>query len=462
MISEFLARLASWYPLDTWTVVTAALAAMACALPGNFLLLRRQSMMGDALSHTVLPGIVIAFLAAQWLLAAEVIAPSTYFAVRGTVMFLGALGIGVITALVTEWIRRLGRVEASAALGVVYTALFALGVLLVRLFADTVHIDADCVLYGEVQNAVLDRLPGTLVPRAAVFNAAMLLFNGLLVVLFYKELRLCSFDPSLATAQGVNARFVHYAVMAVTAATLVAAFKTAGSILVVAMLIVPAATARLLTDRMWLMLLLSLAVAAASAVLGHVAAMAAAPAVFHALGFESVGAASTTGMMALAAGFLFLVALLFSPKSGVVARMIDQFRLSVRIAAEDLLGLLYRLEEHRLESHSDEAPRLLEAAGATGWLPARMAVRALRRRGLTAAGPDGDRLTDVGREKARQLVRSHRLWETYLARHFDLPPDHLHGSAHRVEHYVGDALRAGLAEELDEPARDPHGREIPK
>lgn len=462
MIADFFGRLSSWYALDTWTVVTAALAAMACALPGAFLLLRRQSMMGDALSHTVLPGIVIAFLAAQWLLAAEVITAGTYAAVRGAVMFAGALGIGIVTALLTEWVRRLGRVEDSAALGVVYTALFALGVLLVRLFADSVHIDADCVLYGEVQNAVLDRVPGTLIPRAAVTSAVMLLVNGLLVTAFYKELRLCAFDPQLATTQGVSARAMHYCVMAVTAATLVAAFKTAGSILVVAMLIVPAATARLLTDRLWLMLLLSLVVAAASAALGHVLAIAAVPVLFHKLGFAEVGAASTTGMMALSSGLLFAVALLFSPRAGVVSRLLDRFRLSLRIAAEDMLGLLYRLEEHRLESHSDEAPHLLEQSGATGWLAARLAPRALKRRGLVAAASGGYRLTDQGRDKARLLVRSHRLWESYLAEHFNLPPDHLHESAHLVEHFVGDDVRAVLAEELSQPRRDPHGREIPE
>ena len=170
MISEFLHLLAGWQRFDTWIAITGALAAMACALPGTWLLLRRQSLLGDALSHAVLPGIVVAFLAMNWLeqpdhVASAINEPASEAAIarsvaddlarvarRQGVLFLGAAVSGVIAALLTELIQRWGRLERSAALGVVFTSMFALGLLLIRLFANRAHIDSDCVLYGNLED----------------------------------------------------------------------------------------------------------------------------------------------------------------------------------------------------------------------------------------------------------------------------------------------------------------------
>ncbi len=247
--------------------------------------------------------------------------------------------------------------------------------------------------------------------------------------------------------------------MSVTAATLVSAFESVGSILVIAMLIAPAATAHLLTDRLGPLLGISLAVAALSVFLRHLMAITVPALVFGALGYPEVVDTNTTGMMAVAAGLLFVVAALFGPRYGVISKQFDQVQLSLSIIAEDILGLLYRREEETGESAVTFPPLVvqLETRKWSTWL----ALRGLLMAGEIARGQSTYGLTDLGRERAKRLVRGHRLWEGYLAKHFELPNDHLHESAARVEHFIGLDQREILAAELDGLEHDPHGRAIP-
>ncbi|MEX0715818.1 MAG: metal ABC transporter permease [Planctomycetaceae bacterium] len=466
MIAETVQLLSGWNAADTWIVVTAALAAMACALPGNYLVLRRQSLMGDALSHSVLLGIVLAVLAANWIKMWLGLGDAGYVALVAAAAFAGAVIVGVSTAVLTEWVRNLGRVEASAALGVVFTTLFALGIVLIRAAAEGVHIDLQCVLLGEIVSVTLDtwNWNGWAIPRAAVANGAMLAVNGLLVLLFFKELRLAAFDPGLATTQGINARVVNHALMAVTAVTIVAAFRSVGSILVIAMLIVPPAAAYLLTNRLGRMIGLSLAIAAASAVLGHVSAIVVPALLLPRLGLPAVGSASTAGMMAAASGALFVLALLFGPRHGALSRGIDRLRVSLRIAADDFLGWLYRVEENAAADAAAIAAVGTATSGTlTGMHPwvTRLATWRLRSRRLIESAGGKYRLTERGRDAARELVRAHRLWEAFMQKHIAVPDDHLHATAHRVEHFLDSDLRRELEAELDRPRHDPHGRDIP-
>ncbi len=295
-----------WLSFDTWIVVVGVLCAVACALPGCFLVLRRMSMMGDAISHAVLPGLAIGFLAT----GSRASLP----------MFAGAAIVGVLTAVFTQWISQFGKVDRGASMGIVFTTLFALGLLLIVQAADHVDLDPGCVLYGAIELTPLDVLftfqwggVPLEVPRAAVVLGVVLLVNLATILALYKELKISSFDPSLATTAGINASFMHYLLMALVAVTTVASFEAVGSIIVIAMLIVPAATAYLLTDRLGVMLALAAAAAALSAGLGHLGALAV-PGWF---GFEST---STSGMMAVAAGLLFLFAWLFSPSHGLLLR----------------------------------------------------------------------------------------------------------------------------------------------
>lgn len=460
-----LTPLQSWTSLDTWIVAIGALAAMACALPGCFLLLRRQSLMGDAISHTSLLGIVAAFFVSHWLVEANIISSATEMAVRHVAMCAGAIVVGVLSAWMTESLQKLGNVESSAALGVVFTSLFALGLLLIRAVADDVHIDPDCVLYGAIETAPLETVGRSIVPRAIIVNGVVLAINLLLTVLLFKELRLSAFDPALATTQGISANVMHYGLMGVTAMTLVAAFESVGSILVIAMLIIPPATAYLLTDRLPRMIGLSLLIGALSAGLGHVSALTLPPLIARSVGISDVHDASTAGMMAAAAGFLFVTAMLFGPKYGLVSRAWHRLLLKLRIAGEDVLGGLYRFEESALAttdvSSVTERAAWLQALTTQTWL-SRLATWVLLRRGWLIGSGSDVRLTDTGREAARTLVRSHRLWESFLAKHFVLGTGRFHESAEQVEHFLDGELLAELDQDLDRPGVDPHGRAIPK
>ncbi len=295
-----------WYEIDTWIVIIGALCAVACALPGCFLVLRQMSMMGDAISHGVLPGLAMAFL----------ITGSR----TSLTMFIGAAIVGVLTAIFTQWISSFGKVDRGASMGIVFTTLFALGLLIIVQAADHVDLDPGCVLYGAIELTHLDTIVlckesafSIEIPRAAFILSIILLINLSIIIIFFKELKISSFDPSLATTVGINAKLMHYLLMTMVAITTVAAFEAVGSIIVIAMLIVPASTAFLLTERLKTMLMLSALIGIASSILGHVSAITIPP-VF---GFEST---TTSGMIAVAAGFFFTLAWIFAPKQGLLKR----------------------------------------------------------------------------------------------------------------------------------------------
>ena len=278
-----------WTELDTWIVLTGALTAMACAVPGVFLLLNKQSMLGDAISHAVLPGLAIGFL------------------VSGSrdplPMFIGAVLAGLFTGVVSGVIERRGRVEAGASLGVVFCSLFALGLILIRLAADHVDLDPGCVLYGALELAVID---SATVPRIVWQSAAILILNLFLAGVFFKELQVVAFDPRFAKASGIPSGLIQQGLTVVTALTTVVAFESVGSILVIAMLIVPGASAMLLSRSVSGVLLWSLVVAISSALLGHVLAISVAPTWLGLLtGRHDLGSLSSAGMMAASAGGIF-------------------------------------------------------------------------------------------------------------------------------------------------------------
>ncbi len=432
-----------WTSTDTWIVVAGILSAVACTLPGNFLVLRKMSMMGDAISHAVLPGLAIAFL------------------ITGSrsdiAMFVGAAVVGLLTALFTQWVNHFGKVDESASMGVVFTTLFAIGLVIIVRAADHVDLDPGCVLYGAIELVPLDttHVLGFDIPRVVSALAIVLIINTLFVILFFKELRITSFDPGLAMTLGVNAHVMHYSLMSIVAVTTVACFESVGSILVIAMLIVPPATAYLLTDRLSIMVPLSATIAALCAVLGHFLAV---------LGPNWIGygniSTNTAGMMSVVSGLLFVLTLLVAPRHGVLSRLIRQKSLGMTILREDVLGLMYRLEEHD-EHRSIVAPRLLKDALGIGPITRRFAMHGLARKHWVLRRDGHYEITEAGREKARNLVRSHRLWESYLHRHLQLLPDHLHPTANRLEHITDKVMQERLAEGTQQADRDPHGSEIP-
>jgi ABC-type Mn2+/Zn2+ transport system permease subunit len=432
----WLVQLISEHRLAAWTILAAAVSNASCAILGCYLVLRRMSLLGDAISHAVLPGIVVAFL---------------FFGKAPLPALAGAMVVGMLTTYATQALSSSGGVAEDSSMGIVYTSLFALGVFLLTNVARNVDLDPGCVLYGAIEFVPLDTLDicGIQLPRALLPMGAALAATLVFVALLWKELKIVCFDADLALALGLRSGLVHYLLMGMVAVVTVAAFEAVGSILVVAMLIVPGATAHLLTDRLDRMLLYAVGVGIVSAVLGYWGAV-----------YLNT---TVAGMMAVAAGGQFALAVLLAPRHGLVSKAASSFALSLRIVAEDLLAMLYRAEE--LSARSTEPARLSwpQCAVALGGGPAAwLSVLAARRRGrVRVVSGLGVELTERGRESARSLVRSHRLWEAFLVEYFDLPLDHLHAPAERVEHYIGPQLQESLAAAVHATAVDPHGREIP-
>lgn len=425
---------------DGWIVLAGALCAVASSLLGCFLVLRRMSLLGDAISHAVLPGLAAAFLITE--------------SRSSLPMFIGAVIVGILTALLTEWIRGTGRVDEGASMGVVFTSLFALGLIMIVQAADHVDLDPGCVLYGAIETTPLDKIAvfGLSIPRAVLTLGAVCLINAAFILFLFKELRISSFDPALATTSGFNARLMHYLLMILVAVTAVASFESVGNILVVAMFIVPPAAAYLLTDRLTVMIGLSVVLAIGSAILGHLGAIVV-PSWF---GFRST---TTAGMMAVATGLIFLLAMTFAPRHGVMMKVVRRRVLAWKILADDVLAYLYRREEQGtgLRASADDLKPALFAGGlslqAVLW---RLGQLRLISRQNALLG-----LTDKGRERARELVRSHRLWEQYLVSHAGLEADRIHDKAERLEHFTDIGLREQLQEATDSPSVDPHGSPIP-
>ena len=432
--SDFLA-------FDLVPMLSAIITALTCGLLGNFLVLRRMSLMGDAISHAVLPGIVAAFL----ITASRAPLP----------VFLGATASGLATVGLVEIIRRVGRVEPGAAMGVVFSVLFALGVFMMqRGGADAVDLDPACILHGSLETLEWQHPPTSL---AALFTADALggipgqlwtqVITLAVVVVFitvlFKELRIAAFDAQSSAAQGISPALMHYLLMGIVAAAAVASFEAVGSILVIAMLICPAATARLLTERLPAQILVSAVVAIATGLVGYSLA------VFVPLAFGWM-TPSVAGMMTVVAGGFVTLAILLSPSRGVAARSIRTRKLARRVALEDLLARLYRAQERGMLTMS--VPELLEAA--RGSRPA--GTRHAAKIGLVTVDDGRATLTEAGRKAAAAIIRRHRLWEGYLVDRAGLSPDHVHEPAELLEHLP-------LETELPVPptAADPHGRPIP-
>lgn len=347
-------------------LLVASCVAASCALIGSFLVLRKMALLGDAISHAVLPGIVIAFLVTGSRAALP--------------MVIGAGALGVLTVLLVELFTRSRRLREDASIGVVFPALFSLGVILISRYAAQVDLDLDCVLYGEIAYAPWDVLlvaGADLGPKALWVNGAVLLLDLLFVLIFFKELKLSTFDAGLSAALGFSPVLIHYLLMSAVSVTVVGAFESVGAILVVAMLVVPPATAYLLTDRLGVMLGLAVGTGIASALLGY--------------GMARVLDVSIAGAMATVAGLLFVAALLLSPSHGLLARLLQLRRMGRRLSGQ--LLLLHLRKEGEVVPTS-----LLERR--FGWSARRLqtVLSGLLRTGLVEREGAGLRLTSKGSE----------------------------------------------------------------
>lgn len=424
---------------DTFlTILMGFLVAAACGWIGCYLILQGMALIGDAISHTVLLGIVVAFL-----LTGQV---------NGWATFVGAAVTGLLTTVLIEGLHSSSRIKEDAAIGIVFTSLFALGVVLLSLFAGRAHIDTQHVLYGSldfVTNGPTVAILGVDLPVEVCQMAAVCAIVLALIIVFYKELLVVSFDPQLAASLGLRPRLVRYGMLAGLSLTVVAAFNSVGAVLVVAMLIAPAATAYLLTRRLAMMFLLSATAGGLSSLIG-----------FHVAIWLNVSMAGA--VVSIACG-LFTLAFLFAPHQGLIAAVLRRLRLRTRMRQENILRQMLKLSGGR-PGASVEAGQIAETLQISAFL-FRGAVWALKHRAWVEAvseSPLALRLTARGEVQAERLDRAHRLWETFLVEQVGLPSDHVHPTAEDVEHLLTEQLVERVDDMLGHPVIDPHGAPIPR
>ena len=398
-------------PMLGSVAIGAVLGVLGC-----FVILRRMALIGDAISHAVLPGVVVAFL----LVSTGV-----------TGLFVGALVAGILTAVGINAVSRFSRVKEDAAVGIVFTAMFALGVVLISFLPEGTHFDMKCFLFGDPLAVQEDDLKSIGIISAVVY---------LLVFSLFRPLKLMSFDSTMASTMGFNTTALHYLLMILLAGTVVAALRSVGVIMAVAMLITPAAIAYQLTNKLRTMVSIAAATGALSAFLGMF------------LAFQ-VNCPPGPAMV-LVATFFFVTAMIFAPENGVLADRRRRHRVHQHIVEEDVLKALIR-------RFTDAKASAEELVGTMKTAPANIvnkAITSLSREGFLTREHDDYVLTNTGRQRAVSLVRAHRLWETYLAQQNIADPD-LHEMAEQLEH--AHEMTTELDNILGHPEIDPHGEVIP-
>jgi manganese/zinc/iron transport system permease protein len=366
--------------------ILAALVAVACALPGVFLVLRRLALISDAISHTILLGIV-----AVVLLTGNLMSPW---------VLVGATLTGVVTVSLVELLNRTQLLREDAAIGLVYPLLFSIGVILVAQYGASIHLDIDAVLLGQISQAPLrrvelfyplDQLPwfSRGVPYSLLVMAAIASINIVFIAVFYKELKLSTFDAALATSLGFSPVLLHYALMTLVSVTIVGAFDAVGAALVVAFIIVPPATAYLLTDRLSRMLVLSGVIGVTCAISGYW--------IGYAAKASPIGA--MTGMM----GAAFAAALLFGPERGVIVGMRRRAQQRWEFA-ETMLAI--HLFNHEGTPRAETESRAAHLQEHLRWQPdfAARVIERGEREGLFVEHNGRLSLTERGRVRAREAL----------------------------------------------------------
>ncbi len=356
----------------------ASIVAVACALPGVFLILRRVALMSDAISHSILLGIAVGFL----------FTGST----SHPLLVALATASGILTVSLVEGLINTRRVKEDAAIGLVFPVLFSIGVILISRYAGDVHLDVDAVLLGELAFAPFNRMAffGLNLPQGVWVMGGILLLNLLLIGLFYKELKLATFDAGLAAALGFSPVLLHYGLMTVVSVTAVGAFDHVGSILVVALMIAPPASAYLLTNSLPRMLGLSALYGVAAAIGGYWLARTL--------------DANIAGAMATMTGVFFLLTLLFAPEQGLIARALQRQRRRQRFAVE---MLLVHLSRHENEPEAGTENSLAHLVEELKWQPdfAQSTVRSAQEEVFVERQNGLLLLTEEGRQVASRVLQ---------------------------------------------------------
>lgn len=400
-------------------LIASVLVGMICGTLGCFIVLRNMALIGDALSHAILPGVVFAFV---------IVGGYSVLA-----FFVGSVIAGLVAAVAMTWIQQNSSTKDDAAIGIVFTALFSIGVMGISWISRTqgVHLDLKDFLFGNVLGVSNEDLILTLIIAIYVIVS---------LIAFYRYLFISTFQPVIAETMGISVKLIHYFLMLLLSFAVVASLRTVGVILVVAMLITPASTSLLLTNHLNRVVILAGIIGVISAVVGLVLSIA-----FN----------TTPGpAMAVVATLFYLAAMLFAPEKGLLFRFIRRTRLNRKIQLEDTLKQAFRLQEKEQLNHRRLADRLGFKVQTLSYC-----LNQLQKRKWF--DKKAFQLTEQGIAEAKRLVRAHRLWETYQVEKMGLNAEHIHDEAEKYEHLLTEDILDQVDQELGYPTLDPHGSPIP-
>ncbi len=401
-------------------LIASSLVGVMCGVLGCFIVLRNMALIGDALSHAILPGVVVAFV---------------LIGHNSLGFFAGAVIAGLVTAIGITWIQQNVKTKNDAAIGIVFTAMFAIGVMGISEISRKpgVHLDLHDFLFGNILGVSDEDL---------YITAATTLYVLLSVIVFYRYLFITTFQSVIAATMGISTSMVHYFLMLLLSFAVVASLQTVGVILVVAMLVTPAATALLISDKLSTVVFIAALIGLLSAIFGF---------------FLAVSLETTPGpAMTITATLIYLFAVFFSPKKGLVFRYFRSKKLKIKIQLEDTMKQASRLQEKGLLTFDNLSERL-------GFNKATLKrhIATLSSKGFFTKKAGELALTQNGTAESNRLVRAHRLWETYMVQEMGMTEDQIHEEAEKYEHLLTDELLDDVDSELGFPTMDPHGSPIP-
>lgn len=392
-----------------------------CGMLGCFIVLRNMAMIGDALSHAILPGIVIAFV---------------FFGYSNLGFFTGSVLAGLLAAFLITWLQQKIKIKNDAAIGIIFTFMFSLGVIGISWLSgkEGVHLDLKDFLFGNLLAVSSEDL---------VLSGSLFIIVLVVIIVFYRSLFVTTFQPVLSGTLGINASAIHYLLMLLLSLVVVASLRSVGVILVVSMLITPASGALLLSERLDRVMIWA-------ALLGSLSALSG---LFLSIAFDFPVGPS----MAVMATVLYALIALCAPVRGYIPRLLARRQLKKRILIEDVL-------KRSFQSGNASHISTVELVETTGYSHSQIVstLRKLSKLGLFEERDEYFTLSPEGRIRAIQLTRAHRLWETFLVEGLGLKADQIHDEAERVEHYLTEEDLQRIDEELGYPDKDPHGSPIPK
>ncbi|MEM7387964.1 MAG: iron chelate uptake ABC transporter family permease subunit [Verrucomicrobiota bacterium] len=411
-----------------YVLISCVLLGISFGLLGCFIVVRKMALVGDTLSHAVLPGVAAGYL---WGMSKNPAA-----------ILIGATLAGLLGTAVGSWIKQTTKLKQDAAMGMVLASFFAVGLCLISMIQRLPtgnKAGLKSVFFGKV---------AAMGPQDLMLMSAVCLISLLIILLLYRPFLASSFDPVFARSIGYPVRVLHHLLMFLLAMATVVALQAVGAVMVSAMLITPAATAYLLTKSLHRMLWLASGFGVLSGLIG----------VF----VSFLDSRLPTGpCMALCAGLFFVLAFLFSPEHGIIHRRFLHLSQTRRIQRENTLKAIYRILERSEFQQEGIALDALAVAGRATVEDTRHQVKRLVQARLATMDADKVYFTPSGKLLASKIVRNHRLWELYLTETADYQADHVHDDAEKIEHLLGEETVRRLEKELNYPSRDPHGKPIP-